>query len=34
MKGGHLHEIYYQDTALCSKCGAAKCMNIRAANKD
>ena len=22
------------DTALCSKCGAAKCMNIRAANKD
>jgi hypothetical protein len=27
IKQGHLDEI-------CSKCGAAKCMNIRAANKN
>jgi len=34
MKQGHLEEICWQDTALCSKCGAANCMNVHAANKD
>jgi len=25
--------FYQQDTALCSRCGAARCMNIRAAQR-
>ena len=34
MKLGHLDEICKQDIDLCSKCGAAKSRNIRAAKND
>jgi hypothetical protein len=30
----HLDEICKQDTELCSKCGAAKCMNMRDAKEN
>jgi hypothetical protein len=33
MKPGDFKDICKQDTALCSKCGAAKQINIRAAQR-
>ena len=33
MKPGDLEEISISNTALCSRCRAAKCMNMRAAQR-